>query len=383
MRKSKKEVDMKEKVVVGMSGGVDSSVAAYLLKEEGYEVIGVTMQIWQQNTESEREDECCSLRAVEDARRVCMELNIPHYVMNFRQEFKESVIDYFVQEYAAGRTPNPCIACNRHVKWEALLHRAIGIGADYIATGHYARVKRLENGRYTLQTCATEKDQTYALYSLTQKQLSRTLMPIGAYNKEEVRQIAHRVGILVADKPDSQEICFIQDGNYAGFIENYLQRKFPPGNFVDRNGNVMGQHRGIIHYTVGQRKGLGLSLKEPAFVLEIRPKENEVVLGYGREIFAAGVLAEHLNFMSREEFKDGMEVMAKIRYNHRGAHAKLYHWGQDGLYCKFLEEQRAITPGQALVLYEGDYVLGGGTIVRGAKAEEVILAAKKGEEGCE
>ncbi len=374
----KNEVGMREKVVVGMSGGVDSSVAAYLLKEEGYEVIGITMQIWQENARKEGEDGCCALRAVEDARRVCMQLEIPHYVMNFQQEFKTEVIDYFVQEYAAGRTPNPCIACNRHIKWGALLHRAIGIGADYIATGHYARVKRLENGRYTLQASVSAKDQTYALYSLTQRQLSRTLMPVGVYDKEEIRQIAHRAGLFVADKPDSQEICFVQDNDYAGFIENYLKKKFPPGNFVDKNGKVMGQHRGIIHYTIGQRKGLGLSLKEPAFVLEIRPKENEVVLGYGREIFSLGVFADHLNLMSREDFEDGMEVTAKIRYNHRGARAKLYHLGEDGVYCKFLEEQRAVTPGQALVLYEGNDVLGGGTILCGTKGEEAKIEEREG-----
>ena len=366
------EVHMGNRVVVGMSGGVDSSVAAYLLKEAGYEVIGVTMQIWQERDviTDEREGGCCGLSAVEDARRVCMELGIPHYVMNFRKEFERDVIDYFVREYAAGRTPNPCIACNRHVKWEALLHRAVGIGADFIATGHYARVECLANGRYALRASVTAgKDQTYALYNLTQAQLARTLMPVGEYTKEEIRELARRAGLPVADKPDSQEICFVADGDYAGFIENYMGKKFLPGNFVDRQGNVMGRHKGIIHYTVGQRKGLGLALKEPAFVLEIRPEENEVVLGYGREIFAKGAMAEGLNFMSREGIVDGMEVMAKIRYNHKGAPARLYMRGEDAVYCEFFEQQRAITPGQALVFYEGEYVLGGGTIVGGVPAE--------------
>ena len=358
------------RVVVGMSGGVDSSVAAYLLKKQGYDVIGVTMQIWQEEDACRTEENggCCGLSAVEDARRVAAALDIPYYVMNFRKEFQENVIDYFTEEYLNGRTPNPCIACNRYVKWEALLNRSLALGADYIATGHYARIEELPNGRFALRRCAAqEKDQTYALYNLTQDQLRRTLMPAGAYSKDEIRAIAQEQGLLVADKPDSQDICFVPDGDYASFIEEQVRsaggKELSGGNFVTRDGKVLGRHKGIIHYTVGQRKGLGLALGYPAFVLEIRPETEEVVIGTYEESLTRTVRADRLNFMSREDLEGPVRVFAKIRYNHRGAWCTAEKTGSDELVCHFDEPQRAVTPGQALVLYDGEYVLGGGTIL--------------------
>ncbi len=354
------------KVVVGMSGGVDSSVAAYLLKQQGYDVIGVTMQIWQDEEQAVQEENggCCGLSAVDDARRVAADLEIPYYVMNFKQEFKEHVIDYFIGEYLEGRTPNPCIACNRYVKWESLLERSMAIGADYIATGHYARVVKLDNGRYTLRRSATlEKDQTYALYNLTQEQLKRTLMPVGEYSKEEVRKIADQIGLQVANKPDSQDICFVPDGDYASYIEENAQVRIPEGNFVTSDGTILGKHRGITHYTVGQRKGLGLALGYPAFVLEIRPETNEVVIGTKEESMTTVLKADHLNFMSVEDLTRPIRVFTKIRYNHKGAWCTVEKTGADEVTCTFEEPQRAVTPGQAVVFYDGEYVLGGGTIL--------------------
>ena len=353
-------------VVVGMSGGVDSSVAAYLLKKQGYRVIGVTMQIWQDEDPQKMEENggCCGLSAVDDARRVASALDIPYYVMNFKQEFQQYVIDYFVKEYENGRTPNPCIACNRFVKWEALLTRSLSIGADYIATGHYARIEQLPNGRYALRNSAVPaKDQTYALYSLTQEQLSRTLMPVGAYSKEEIRSIAEEIGLTVAQKPDSQDICFVPDGDYAAFIEAETGKSAEKGNFVAPDGTVLGRHKGIIHYTVGQRKGLGIALGYPVYVLEIRPETNEVVLGTYEESLTRTVRAVSLNFMSEQDLPEPKRVFAKIRYNHRGAWCTAERTGEDEIVCTFDEPQRAVTPGQALVLYDGEYVLGGGMII--------------------
>ena len=360
----------KKKAVIGMSGGVDSSVAAWLLKEQGYEVIGVTMQIWQDEAEEVQEENggCCGLSAVEDARRVARQLDIPYYVMNFREDFRKSVIDYFIREYLAGRTPNPCIACNRYVKWEALLKRSLEIGADYIATGHYARVEKLPGGRFAIrQSVTAAKDQTYALYNLTQEQLSHTLMPVGEYSKDQIREFAEKLDLRVAHKPDSQEICFVPDQDYAGFIERTTGKPSPEGNFVTADGQILGRHKGIIHYTIGQRRGLGLPMGRRVVVTEIRPETNEVVIGEQEDVFTKVLYADRLNYMAEPSFESGRRATAKIRYNHRGSACAIYPEGPDRVRVEFDEPVRAVTPGQAVVFYDGDYVLGGGTILSGSR----------------
>lgn len=359
--------EMGKKVVVGMSGGVDSSVAAYLLKKQGYDVIGVTMQIWQDEEEALKEENggCCGLSAVEDARRVAQKLDIPYYVMNFKKEFREKVMDYFIGEYLCGRTPNPCIACNRYVKWESLLKRSLDIGADYIATGHYARIERLSGGRYAIRNSVTaDKDQTYALYNLTQEQLARTLMPVGDFKKEEIRQLAADAGLPVAHKPDSQDICFVPDNDYASFLDREAGERVPgPGNFVTTLGVVLGRHKGITHYTIGQRKGLNLAMGRPVFVTRICPDTNEVVIGTNEDVYTDTVICDRVNYMAVEDLTQPRRVLCKIRYAHRGTMCLIEKQAGGTVKCTFEEPVRASTPGQAAVFYEGEHVLGGGTII--------------------
>jgi len=353
---------MNNKVMIGMSGGVDSSVAAYLLKEQGYEVIGVFMKLWEGQHETERA--CCSLSAAEDARRVADRIGIPFYVINMKKPFMEKVVDYFVDEYLLGRTPNPCIACNKHIKFDEFLKKAIMLGCDHVATGHYAKVEySSEHGRFLLKKSATdEKDQTYALYNMTQEQLSRTVLPLGEYNKGEIREIAANIGLVTANKPDSQEICFVEDNDYASFVKSMSKKKIQPGNFVDRQGNVLGRHEGIIKYTIGQRKGLGIALGWPAYVVDIDPGTNSVVLGTNEEVFKKGLVANDVNLIAYDRIEDGMKVEAKVRYNARPKPATVYNIDGGRIKLVFDDRERAITPGQSVVMYQGDIVVGGGII---------------------
>lgn len=355
---------MKDKVVLGMSGGVDSSVAAYILLQQGYEVIGITMQVWPRDEEYEElEGGCCSLSSVNDARRVADKLDMPFYVINYKEIFEKKVINYFVDEYLAGRTPNPCIACNKFIKFDEFLRRAKMLGASFIATGHYARILKDDNaGRYLLlRANDSSKDQTYVLYGLTQYQLEHTLMPLSGYTKDRVREIAAEIGLNVANKPDSEEICFVPDNDYAKFITKRVPDKVKAGSFVDIQGNVLGKHKGIIHYTIGQRKGLGISFGKPMFVADIIPDKNFVVLGEEGEVFKDTLFASDLNLIPFDKLQKDMRVTAKIRSTAKEAPAVISPYN-DGVIVKFDAPQRAITKGQAIVFYDGEVVVGGGTI---------------------
>lgn len=355
---------MKKKVMLGMSGGVDSSVAALLLLRAGYEVTGVTMRLRpDEYMQQSASGGCCSLDDIDDARRVAYKLGIEHLVLNFTDVFQKDVIDYFAAEYAAGRTPNPCIACNRHVKFNVMLRRAMELDFDYVATGHYAVIEQNTAGRWLLKKAPASKDQSYVLYSLTQYQLSHTLMPLGAYTKPQARAMAEEAGLPVAHKPDSQEICFVENNDYAGFIERYTGTKAPQGHFVDITGKVLGTHRGITHYTVGQRKGLGISFPEPMYVTGINPESNQIVLGREGSQYADSLIASDLNFIPFDTLKQETEVTAKVRYQAQPAAAKLIPLADQTVKVEFAQPQRSITPGQAVVFYDGDLVVGGGTIV--------------------
>ena len=346
-----------------MSGGVDSSVAAYLLKEQGYDVIGVTMQIWQEDKEyEEREGGCCSLSAVDDARRVADKIGIPFYVLNFRDSFKKNVIDYFIDEYMEGKTPNPCIACNKYLKFDELLKKAQGIGADYIATGHYAKIEE-HKGRYILvKSDDDKKDQTYALYNMTQEQLAHTLMPCGEYTKDRIREIAKEIGLDVHNKKDSEEICFISDNNHGKYISEAMPGKVKQGNFVDKDGNILGKHKGIVYYTIGQRKGLGLAMGRPVFVTDINPLTNEVVVGAEEDIFKTDLICKDINFIAFDNLDKSLELKAKIRYSAKPATSTITPLENGKVRVSFKEKQRAITKGQSVVFYLDDLVVGGGII---------------------
>ncbi len=352
-----------KRAMIAMSGGVDSSVAAYLITQQGYDTIGVTMNL--HHGDDTQENSCCSSKDIEDARCVAERLGIPYYVFNYTDNFKEQVISRFVDAYRNGRTPNPCIDCNRYIKFDRLLQKAQELGFDFVVTGHYAITEYDEkSGRYLLKKAVDEsKDQSYVLYSLRQEQLKHILFPLGPMSKAQARKIAEEQDFINADKQDSQDICFVPDGDYARFIENWCGDRFENGNFVDLDGNIIAQHKGIINYTIGQRKGLGIAAKAPYYVVSKNLETNEVILGSNDDLFSSTLTATDVNFISIERLTKPMRVKAKVRYKQKETDATITPLENGDVSVVFDEPQRAIAPGQAVVFYDGDIVVGGGTIV--------------------
>lgn len=360
----------KGKVLVAMSGGIDSTVTALMLNDEGYEVIGITMKTWDYASSgtSKKETGCCNIDSFNDARMAAVEHGFPHYILDIRSEFGDAVIDNFVEEYLAGRTPNPCVMCNTHIKWRALLKRADALGCEYIATGHYGNIHQHSNGRYYISKGLDElKDQSYVLWGLQQDLLSRTLLPLGNYRKPEIRQMALDYGYPeLAKKSESYEICFVPDNDYRGFLKRKvdgLEERVLGGNFVDNTGNIIGHHKGYPFYTIGQRKGLDIALGKPAYVTQIIPETNTVVLGDEEDLNRQEMVVTKLNWLKYNGIDDGMEAITKIRYKDKGALSTL-HNHEKGIAVQFYQQVKGIAPGQSAVFYEGDDVIGGGIIMR-------------------
>jgi tRNA-specific 2-thiouridylase len=363
-------MESKGRVLVAMSGGIDSSVAAVMLHEQGYEVIGMTMKTWDYASSGgdKKETGCCSLDSINDARHIAVSLGFPHYILDIREEFGDSVIDYFTQEYVDGRTPNPCVMCNTHIKWDALLRRADQLGCEFIATGHYAQIRQ-ENGRHIISKGVdTLKDQSYVLWGVSQSSLARTILPLGGLTKARIREMATERGFVdLVNKSESYEICFVPDNDYRGFLKRRLpelEAQVAGGNFVDVDGKVIGQHEGYPFYTVGQRKGLGKAFGFPAYVIEIRKETNEVVIGQIEDLNRTGMWVGQLNLQKYSEIPtEGIETVTKVRYKDSGTEAIIQQFS-DKIKVDFHDPVSGIAPGQAAVFYEGDDVVGGGWIFK-------------------